>query len=53
MAPTLVVHGTDDLFCPTANGVELAARIRHAYFVEFREQAGPLVVGFLRDHPLA
>ena len=47
-----------------ASGAELAARIpgatlhlvegaRRAYFVEFREQAGPLVVGFMRDHPLA
>ncbi|WP_433502523.1 alpha/beta fold hydrolase [Pseudonocardia halophobica] len=62
-APTLVVHGSEDLFCPTENGEELAERIpgtavhliegaRHAYFEEFREEASPLVVRFLRDHPL-
>ncbi|MCE3552772.1 alpha/beta hydrolase [Pseudonocardia sp. RS11V-5] len=64
IAPTLVVHGTEDLFCPTANGAELAERIpdaalhlveaaRHAYFEEFRAEATPLVLGFLREHALS
>ncbi|MEV0322725.1 alpha/beta fold hydrolase [Streptomyces sp. NPDC050658] len=57
-APTLVVHGTEDLFNPTANAGLLAERIpgavvrlvpgaRHAYFEEFAEVATPLVLGFL------
>ncbi|UGQ11524.1 alpha/beta hydrolase [Yinghuangia sp. ASG 101] len=57
-APTLVVHGTDDLLNPTANAHLLADRIpgarlhlipdaRHAYFEEFRTEAGPLVLDFL------
>ncbi len=57
-APTLVVHGTDDVFNPAANAPLLAGRIpdarvelidgaRHAYFEEFREVASPLVVQFL------
>ncbi|WP_091674644.1 alpha/beta fold hydrolase [Amycolatopsis marina] len=57
-APTLVVHGTDDRFNPTANAALLAKRIpdarlrlitgaRHAYFEEFRDVAGPLVRKFL------
>ncbi|MFD5319543.1 alpha/beta fold hydrolase [Streptomyces sp. NPDC127098] len=57
-APTLVVHGTDDLFNPTANAPLLGSRIpdakvelipgaRHAYFEEFRSVAGPLVSDFL------
>jgi pimeloyl-ACP methyl ester carboxylesterase len=57
-APTLVVHGTDDVFNPTANAPLIAERIpgarlhlvegaRHAYFEEFREIATPLVVDFL------
>ncbi|UNS97762.1 alpha/beta hydrolase [Streptomyces tubbatahanensis] len=59
-APTLVVHGTEDRFNPTANAPLLAGRIpgavlrlipgaRHAYFEEFAHQATPLVAGFLRD----
>ncbi|MEV0230117.1 alpha/beta fold hydrolase [Nonomuraea sp. NPDC050786] len=58
-APTLVVHGTDDVFNPAANAPLLAGRIpgaelrmiegaRHAYFEEFREIASPLVLEFLR-----
>jgi pimeloyl-ACP methyl ester carboxylesterase len=54
----LILHGTDDLFCPTANASLLAERIpdsrslllegaRHAYFEEFREQAGRAVLDFL------
>ncbi|MBZ4319588.1 alpha/beta fold hydrolase [Streptomyces huiliensis] len=57
-APTLVVHGTEDRFNPTANAHLLAARIpgarthliaggRHAYFDEFRAEASPLVLDFL------
>ncbi|WP_328520843.1 alpha/beta fold hydrolase [Kribbella sp. NBC_00359] len=63
-APTLVVHGTDDVFSPAANAQLLAGRIpraraelidqaRHAYFHEFRSVAGPLVLDFLmaQDRP--
>jgi pimeloyl-ACP methyl ester carboxylesterase len=57
-APTLVVHGADDVFNPAANAPLIAGRIpdartailpgaRHAYFEEFRAVASPLVVGFL------
>ncbi|MET8541463.1 alpha/beta fold hydrolase [Kitasatospora sp. NPDC004799] len=57
-APTLVVHGADDLLNPAANAPLLAARIpgarlhlvpgaRHAYFEEFRAHASPLVLDFL------
>jgi len=59
VAPTLVVHGGDDVFNPTANAPLLAGRIpnarlrivdgaRHAYFEEFRAVASPLVLDFLR-----
>ncbi|WP_040809710.1 alpha/beta fold hydrolase [Nocardia concava] len=58
IAPTLVVHGSDDRFNPTANAELLAGRIpgarmhlipqaRHAYFEEFRSTASPLVLEFL------
>ncbi|WP_031520730.1 alpha/beta fold hydrolase [Streptomyces sp. NRRL F-5123] len=57
-APTLVVHGSDDRFNPTANAPLLAHRIpsarlhlidgaRHAYFEEFRSVAAPVVLDFL------
>ncbi|MEV4438486.1 alpha/beta fold hydrolase [Streptomyces sp. NPDC049577] len=57
-APTLVLHGGDDLLNPTANAPLLAGRIpgarsviipgaRHAYFEEFRTVAAPLVLDFL------
>jgi pimeloyl-ACP methyl ester carboxylesterase len=60
-APTLVVHGTDDVFNPAANAPLLANRIpgarshlisgaRHAYFDEFRSVASPLVVEFLQEY---
>ncbi|MFF4160129.1 alpha/beta fold hydrolase [Streptomyces sp. NPDC001678] len=63
-APTLVVHGDDDLLNPTANAALLAERVpgarlclipgaRHAYFEEFRSVAGPLVLDFLREHERA
>jgi 3-oxoadipate enol-lactonase len=62
-APTLVVHGTADLFCPTGNAPLLAGRIRgaelwtvdgarHAYFEEFRAEASPAVLRFLAGHRL-
>ncbi|MGW5106716.1 alpha/beta fold hydrolase [Nocardia sp. NPDC004123] len=58
IAPTLIVHGSDDRFNPTANASLLAGRIpharihlisraRHAYFEEFRSSASPLVLDFL------
>ncbi|WP_037606352.1 alpha/beta fold hydrolase [Streptacidiphilus rugosus] len=58
VAPTLVVHGAEDRFNPTANAALLAERIpgarlallegaRHAYFEEFRATASPLVLDFL------
>jgi 3-oxoadipate enol-lactonase len=57
-APTLVVHGTDDVFNPAANAPLLADRIpgaklhlipgaRHAYFEEFHETASAVVLDFL------
>ena len=57
-APTLVVHGTEDIFNPTANAPLITERIpgarmhliegaRHGYFEEFRETATPLVMDFL------
>jgi pimeloyl-ACP methyl ester carboxylesterase len=59
-APTLVVHGSDDVLNPVANAELLAARIpdakleivpgaRHAYFEEHRETAGGLVRAFLEQ----
>lgn len=61
-APTLVVHGTDDLLNPAANAPLLADRIpgarlhlipgaRHAYFEENRAVASPLVLDFLTTVP--
>ncbi len=58
-APTLVLHGEDDILNPVANAPLLAGRIsgarlhvipgaRHAYFDEFRTTAGPLVLDFLQ-----
>ncbi|MGZ0145719.1 alpha/beta fold hydrolase [Kribbella sp. WER1] len=57
-APTLILHGTDDVFSPVANAQLLAGRIpnaraeliegaRHAYFHEFRDVANPAVLAFL------
>lgn len=57
-APTLVIHGTDDIFNPTDNAPLIAERIpgarmhlvegaRHAYFEEFRDVATPVVTDFL------
>lgn len=58
IAPTLVLHGTDDLLNPAANADLLAEGIRdarpelfpgarHAYFEECRDEAGKLVNDFL------
>jgi len=62
-APTLVIHGSEDVVNPTANAPLLAERIpnaelyivkggRHGYFVEFREEASRVVNEFLARHPL-
>jgi pimeloyl-ACP methyl ester carboxylesterase len=64
-APTLILHGTDDVLSPAANAQLLADRIpgaraeliagaRHAYFHEFRSVASPAVLAFLtaaQDRP--
>jgi pimeloyl-ACP methyl ester carboxylesterase len=60
-APTLVLHGADDLFSPAANAELLATQIpgahahvipgaRHAYFHEFQAVASRLVRDFLAFH---
>jgi pimeloyl-ACP methyl ester carboxylesterase len=57
-SPTLVLHGTDDVFSPAANAQLLADRIpgaraeliqgaRHAYFHEFHTTAGPIALEFM------
>ncbi|MFE0174432.1 alpha/beta fold hydrolase [Streptomyces sp. NPDC059002] len=62
-APTLVVHGTDDVFNPAANAPLLAGRIpdartllvpgaRHAYFEEFADAATEPVLDFLGQSSL-
>jgi pimeloyl-ACP methyl ester carboxylesterase len=62
-APTLVVHGSEDLVNVVANAPLLAERIpgavlhiiaggRHAYFWENRPEASQLVLDFLARHPL-
>ncbi|WP_406150997.1 alpha/beta fold hydrolase [Streptomyces sp. NBC_01012] len=61
-APTLVVHGSDDLLNPAVNASLIANRIpgarlhmipgaRHAYFEECRAVASPLVLDFLTTVP--
>jgi pimeloyl-ACP methyl ester carboxylesterase len=61
-APTLVLHGGDDVLNPVANAALLAGRVpgarlhvipgaRHAYFEEFRAVASPLVLDFLDTAP--
>ncbi|MFE7420301.1 alpha/beta fold hydrolase [Rhodococcus sp. NPDC057529] len=60
-APTLVLHGTDDLLSPVDNAPLLAERIpdarvqllpgaRHAYFEEEREVASTTAINFLAGH---
>jgi 3-oxoadipate enol-lactonase len=62
-APTLILHGTGDVFCPAANaellvkgvpGAELGLfdGARHAYFMECRQEASRRVLDFLARHPL-
>lgn len=62
-APTLVLHGTDDLFTPAENAAVIAHRIpaarlhhiegaRHAYFEECQDSASESVLRFLAAHPL-
>jgi 3-oxoadipate enol-lactonase len=62
-APTLVLHGTDDAFCPPGNAALLVAGIagaalrlfdgaRHAYFLEYRAAASAAVLAHLAAHPL-
>ncbi|GAA2551524.1 hypothetical protein GCM10010435_22130 [Winogradskya consettensis] len=57
-APTLVLHGDDDLMVPTANAALIAARIpgatlhlhpggRHGFFEEFAAELTPVLDGFL------
>ncbi|MEV4348589.1 alpha/beta hydrolase [Actinoplanes sp. NPDC049596] len=59
-APTLILHGTDDLMVPAANAPLLADRIpnatlriheggRHGFFDEFAPALTPLIETFLRD----
>ena len=59
--PVLVIHGSNDQVNPTANAPLLAQRIpgaelhivpngRHGYFIEFREEASPVVLDFLARH---
>ncbi len=61
--PTLIIHGSDDEVNPTANAYLLVERIpgaelylvqggRHGYFIEFREEAGRVVLDFLARHSL-
>jgi pimeloyl-ACP methyl ester carboxylesterase len=62
-APTLVIHGSEDVVNPTANAYLLAKRIpgaqlyivtggRHGYFIEFREESSRVVNDFLARHRL-
>ncbi|MEV6227702.1 alpha/beta fold hydrolase [Saccharopolyspora shandongensis] len=63
-APTLVLHGTDDIFSPAENAAILAGRIagaelhylegaRHAYFEEQQAESSGAVLRFLAEHPLS
>jgi pimeloyl-ACP methyl ester carboxylesterase len=62
-APTLIIHGSDDVLNPTGNASLLAERIpnaevvlfegaRHGYLIEFREEASRIVNAFLARHAL-
>jgi pimeloyl-ACP methyl ester carboxylesterase len=59
-APTLVLHGEEDVMVPTANAHHLAGHIpraelqtfpggRHGFFDEFADQVSGTVYGFLAD----
>ena len=61
VAPTLVLHGTDDPLLPVGNARILAERIpgaklvllegaRHAYILEKQAEADTAVLDFLRAH---
>jgi pimeloyl-ACP methyl ester carboxylesterase len=63
IAPTLVMHGSEDLMNPTANADLLAERIpgaekyivehgRHSYMIEFREESSRVVKAFLARHSM-
>ncbi|GHO77704.1 hypothetical protein KSD_54750 [Ktedonobacter sp. SOSP1-85] len=63
-APTLVLHGSEDLMNSPANSHLLIERIpgaelsliegaRHGYLIEFREEARRIVKAFLARHPLS
>jgi pimeloyl-ACP methyl ester carboxylesterase len=60
-APTLLIHGSDDLVNPTANTPLMAGEIsgsqtcivggaRHGYFEEYRTQSSRVVLEFLARH---
>ena len=60
-APTLLIHGSDDLVNPTANTPLMAGQIsgarmclvdggRHGYFEEYRAQSSLVVLEFLARH---
>ncbi len=62
-APTLVLHGSEDVITPAANAKILADRIpgaelhlikggRHIFFLEYRREVNKLVLDFLKRHPL-
>jgi pimeloyl-ACP methyl ester carboxylesterase len=61
--PTLIIQGSDDPVCPSANANLLTERIpgaelhlfnrgRHMFFIEFRQQVNALILDFLARHPL-
>ncbi len=61
--PTLVIQGSEDQVCPSANANLLAERIpgaelriinrgRHMFFIEFRQQVDATILNFLARHPL-
>ncbi len=62
--PTLVIQGSDDPVCPSANASLLAERIpgaelhffskgRHMFFIEFRQQVNKVILDFLSRHPIS
>ncbi len=63
-APTLVLQGSDDPVCPPGNANLLAERIpgarlemiakgRHMFFIQFRQKVDKIVLDFLAQHPIA
>ncbi len=62
-APTLILHGSEDVLVPMANAELLRQRIpgamvhvlaggRHGYLWEFHDEASRIVLEFLKNHPL-